>query len=154
MCLLIPDKPWIDALSALLTPVIAIAGIAIGVLQWRLSESQFRYQLFDRRYAVFEATKNYIGTIVQNGFPPTDAKSRFLQGTAGSLFIFDQTVSGYIDQIWKKSTTLESLHLALATENKEPETPHKRAQKLELNTWFNDELIKIESKFFTYLSVK
>ncbi|MDX6769897.1 MAG: hypothetical protein SF051_10215 [Elusimicrobiota bacterium] len=44
---------YIDLLSALLAPTIAVLGIIFTVLQWRTSEKSRLNALFDRRYACY-----------------------------------------------------------------------------------------------------
>lgn len=41
---------WIQILSALLTPTIAVAGIAIGMLNYLHARRKRKDDLFDRRY--------------------------------------------------------------------------------------------------------
>lgn len=43
-------KDWVDYMSALLTPVIAILGCFIAYRQWRTSEKERKQYLFDKRY--------------------------------------------------------------------------------------------------------
>lgn len=43
-------KDWVDYMSALLTPVIAIFGCFIAYRQWRTSEKERKQYLFDKRY--------------------------------------------------------------------------------------------------------
>jgi len=43
-------KGWVDILSALLVPTIAIFGSLIGFQQWRTNTKRLKHELFDRRY--------------------------------------------------------------------------------------------------------
>lgn len=43
-------KDWIDILSALLTPVIAILTVTIAFFQWQTNEKKRKQDLFDMRY--------------------------------------------------------------------------------------------------------
>lgn len=44
---------WVQVLSALLTPAVAIAVGVIGWLQWRTNERKRKQDLFDRRFAFY-----------------------------------------------------------------------------------------------------
>lgn len=50
-------KDWIDVLSALLVPTIAIVGTVIAFLQWRTAHQRRKDDLFDRRYAFYKKTE-------------------------------------------------------------------------------------------------
>lgn len=53
--LIIPEgKDWIDLLSSLLTPIIAIAVASIAFCQWRTAEEHRKQLLFDKRYRFFK----------------------------------------------------------------------------------------------------
>lgn len=154
MCCCIPEKDWVDIFGALLTPVIAIAGIAIGILQWRLSEAQFRHQLFDKRFAMYEAARDYIGGILEKGFPVADSQSKFLKGTSGSLFLFDSEIGRYMDEIWSRSVDLESLHLDLSGGDEGSDRAEKLERKKEQKAWFDRQLREIEGRFSKRLSIR
>ena len=52
------EKDWIDVLSALLTPTIAIAVVIISYLQWRTAVENRKQLLFDKRYRFFKKLWN------------------------------------------------------------------------------------------------
>lgn len=49
-----PEKTWIDILSALLTPMLAVFGALIAYLQWRTNELKRKNDYFDRRYNFYK----------------------------------------------------------------------------------------------------
>jgi len=54
----------IEALSALLTPTIAIAGLVIAVLQYRTNNLKRKNDLFDKRYEFYKSVeKLWLSTI-------------------------------------------------------------------------------------------
>lgn len=52
------EKDWIDILSALLTPAIALAVALIAFQQWCTAEEARKQQLFDKRYRFFKMLWN------------------------------------------------------------------------------------------------
>jgi hypothetical protein len=61
---MICEKNWIDILSALLAPIIAIMGIMFAALNYRLSARKRKDELFDRRYAFYkEVEKSWMSTL-------------------------------------------------------------------------------------------
>lgn len=50
---------WINVLSALLTPTIAIAGSVIAWLQYRTNSQKRKNDLFDRRYNFYQTLEKF-----------------------------------------------------------------------------------------------
>lgn len=147
-----PDRDWIDISSALLTPAIAIAGIAIGIFQWRLSEAQFRHKLFDRSFAMFEAIRTYLVSILSAGYPTQDAQRNFLGGTSGARFVFNESISKFVSEIWERSIDLETLRAELEGLHNNERTENIRKQR-EIKNWLETQLKEMEKKFTPFLAV-
>jgi len=47
------EKDWVDILTALLTPTVAILGVTIAYQQWRLNSKKFKHELYDRRLHIY-----------------------------------------------------------------------------------------------------
>lgn len=110
----IPIHDWVDYLSALLTPTIAIAGAAIGLLQWRTNRNRLKHELFDRRYEQFEAVRDFLGSIMGSGRALDEKQADFRFKTKGLQFVYDKKLADYIDKnIWKPAIDLACLHSEL-----------------------------------------
>ena len=84
------QKSWIDILSALLVPTIAIIASSIAFLQWRINRCRLKHELFDRRYQQFTVIKEFLGSIMTSGKVYSDEENKYLTGTRGIRFIFDK----------------------------------------------------------------
>ncbi len=60
-------KDWVDYLSALLVPTIAILGSIIAFQQWRTNTKRLKHELFDRRYEQFTVVLEFLGSIMTSG---------------------------------------------------------------------------------------
>ncbi len=148
-----PDRDWIDISSALLTPAIAIAGIAIGIFQWKLSKANFRHEQFDRSFAMFEAIRTYLVSILSAGYPTQDAQRNFLGGTSGSRFVFNESISTFVTEVWEKSIDLETLHSELdGLQDKNEQMKYIHEQR-EIKNWLGTQLKEMEKKFVPFLAV-
>lgn len=147
-----PDRDWIDISSALLTPAIAIAGIAIGIFQWRLSKAKFRHEQFDRSFAMFEAIRTYLVSISSAGYPTQDDQRKFLGSTAGSRFVFSESISKFVSEIWERSIDLETLHSEIDGLQGNERAENIRKQR-EIKNWLNTQLKEMEKKFVPFLAV-
>src|SRR3972149_3544918 len=138
-----PQKDWIDVLSALLTPTIAILGIYIAFRQWLTNKNNIKFNLFDKRYIVFENIKKFIASILSSGRVEDGADIQFLRDTKSVAFLFD-------DEIAKK------LHALIKTEK--TSTDEQLQQNLdkqdEIKCWFQEQLNDIDKIFKKYLKLK
>ncbi|MFA5940268.1 MAG: hypothetical protein WC809_13000 [Sinimarinibacterium sp.] len=152
MCALDPNL--ITGLSALLTPTIAIVGAIIATNQWRLAEAKFRHDQFDRRFAIFEGIRHYIGSIVAAGYPSKEAQVTFLGATTGARFTFDKATADFIDEVWSKSVDLESVRSELVDMPPGDERTNNIRKQRDLKTWLYDQLKSLENRFDPFLSIK
>ncbi len=90
-------KDWVDYLSALLTPTVALFGLYIGYRQWRTEEAKLRHELFERRYKQFDAVVKFLNSILYKDNMTNDGLMRFLSETEGMNFIFDEEIDQFVD---------------------------------------------------------
>ncbi|MDP3024336.1 MAG: hypothetical protein Q8O10_02250 [candidate division Zixibacteria bacterium] len=98
---------WIQTFSALLTPLIALITISILVLQYLLARQRWRLDLYDKRYPVFFATKQYIGNILINAKVTDEESFKFLIDTRDKEFLFGKDVQELIDELYKRGLKLK-----------------------------------------------
>lgn len=147
------SKNWIDYLSALLVPTIAIFGLIIAFLQWYTNANRLRNEKFDRRYEKFEIINKFISSVNSYDGINHDEEMKFLSGTSGINFIFDRKIETYVNEIW---------HLAIDINTYKEElngmTGHQRkeiaAKKHKAKNEFREKTEELESIFSKYLSLK
>jgi len=148
-----PQKDWIDVLSALLTPTIAILGIYIAFRQWLTNKNNLKFNLFDKRYIVFENIKKFIASILSSGRVEDGADIQFLRDTKSVAFLFDDEIAKIIDEMYKKAN---KLHALIKTEK--TSTDEQLQQNLdkqdEIKCWFQEQLNDIDKIFKKYLKLK
>jgi hypothetical protein len=95
------SRDWIDVLQALLTPTVAAAAVVIGCAQWWTARNKYRLDLFDRRWAVYVATREIISAIFTHAMTNSDDNRKFLQGIRGARWLFDERVDIYLrKELW------------------------------------------------------
>ncbi|HTV35576.1 MAG TPA: hypothetical protein VMF12_04020 [Xanthobacteraceae bacterium] len=102
-----PD--FIQLLKALGPTLVAVVvgGLAgyIGWRQWQTGNYRLRLDMFDRRYAMYEATKLLFGTIAINGSVTSSDFADFREKIRGAEFFFDgearQFFQRLIDLSWR-----------------------------------------------------
>ncbi|HDY7736081.1 TPA: hypothetical protein RQK28_004310 [Vibrio vulnificus] len=136
------EKDWVDITAALLTPVIAIIGVVIAGLQWRLGSSKFKYDVFEKRYKVFEATQRYIGHIIATAEVDEIERVNFLRDTKVAFAIYDSKVTDYLKLIYEKSLELR-LHQSKSDHDKESK----------VLVWFTKQLENHKEQFEKQLKI-
>lgn len=148
-------KGWIDYLSALLTPTIAILGSFIAFQQWRINRARLKHELFDRRYEQFSVVNDFLGSIKKYGKCKSEEQQKFVAGTRGMRFIFNEELSIYIDDIiWKLAIELEQIDAELEGVPVGEERAVKTRRKVEIKDQLYTELGGLNDKFAPYLQLK
>ena len=101
------EKDWVDIMTALLTPTIAILGSAIAILQWRTNRLRLKHELFDKRYDVYTSAMAFIVSVVQYNQIKELDRIAFLAGTKGAKFLFPKKINDYLDMIHTKACDLQ-----------------------------------------------
>jgi len=64
---LILSKDWIDVLSSLLTPTVALIAVYIASRQWSTSENKRKQDLFDKRFNFYQRVWGVYSQPIENG---------------------------------------------------------------------------------------
>lgn len=150
----VQQKDWIDILSALLVPTIAILGFYIAYRQSRLDHLKFKHDLFDRRWKQFDAAKVFVQSIIVGGIMKEEKRYAFVTQTKGSRFLFDAEISLYFDKINDNACEHEAIVKELAGTLSDQERQSHLKKKKELMDYFLDQLKTIEEKFIPYLEIE
>jgi hypothetical protein len=141
----------IQLLLALLTSVIALILIYIAVQQYR----KLRLEMFDKRYAIYQSVKEFIRLALQEGNISDDAFFKLNDKTQAALFMFDEDIDNYIDDLQSKGARLRYLNDRLS--NQALPIGDQRssliAETAELLTWFSKQPIQLKQVFKKYLRV-
>jgi hypothetical protein len=76
------DPYWTQVLSALLTPTIAVIVAIIAYRQWKTAQNRLKLDLFDRRFAVYDAARNLLSSVMTSGEAKNDEMLKFLRSYA------------------------------------------------------------------------
>ena len=140
---------------AYLAPIATlVVGLAISVIayqQWTLARHKFRLDLFDRRYKVYDATKNFASVIFAHAnFTDQDLRE-FNLGTMDAVFLFPKHIKEYIDEFRKRALHMQMFgkqfeHLPVGKERSD--LVQKNHDEL---VWLTDQLLALPALFSPYL---
>jgi anaerobic ribonucleoside-triphosphate reductase len=144
---------WIDVLSALLTPTIAILGIYIAYQQWRTNKNRLKLELFDKRYEIFTNIKKFIANILTSGIVEQGADIQFLRDTKSVAFLFDEQIANLTNEMYRMATKLQALEKT--EKGSIGEKLEKNLDKQdEIKKWFGQQLSDIDNMFKKYLKIE
>ena len=98
-----PDKDWVDILTALMTPTVAIIGSLIAYQQWRINKLRLRHELYDRRMGVYRKLMDFLGSILVHASFDSASYAEWLKASYEGYFLFDEGMVGYFDTLNEKS---------------------------------------------------
>jgi hypothetical protein len=144
---------WAQWLTALATPTLAIFGICVALLQWRLSRHKLKMDLFDKRYQVYLSAQQFISHVASDAKVDFNEIIKFGRNTKQGIFLFDKNVTNYLNQIDKKAMELLKIQSELG---RAPEADRNTLWKNEdiALKWFYDQSTEINQYFHKTLDVK
>ena len=146
---------WVTALSALLTPTIAIIAVYIGWQQWRTNRNKLKLDLFDRRFAVYDAARTLIGRVITQSHAKNEQIFEFLGGTREAAFLLDKQIAEYLfKELHHKASLLLTLHSELeglpVGEERTKNIEHRR----QVRNWFEQQYDVLDEKFSKYIQLE
>ena len=142
----------IKILSAALTLILGIIATCVLVSQYRLQRQQVKLAVFDKRYAVYEATRKYLEIITQYGEATKEQTDEFLRNADAKDFLFESDVQDFLKELLKKGGELSRIGASLKAEAKERDKLVK--QRSELVKWAAKQFeVSIEA-FGKYLKMR
>lgn len=145
---------WTTYLSALLVPVVAVLGVAIAYRQWRTAQNKLKLDLFEKRFAVYDAVRQLIGSIMTSGVVRTEDLYMALAKTREAKWLLSADIDVYLNKdLYRKLVKLQSLDVEL----KELPVGEKRSANVEaqrvLKDWISDQNDVLDEKFSSFLSL-
>lgn len=150
---------WLVVLSGLLTPLIAITTAYIAYQQYRLSQLQFRHELYERRLRVYKAVQSFLSELVREGGTEVPRLYQFYSDASEAVFLFDSSVQAYIDEIYRKGVETVCLRERLYFSDGSPNLPigEERSRVAEadgvLLMWHADQLVASKEFFRSKMGV-
>lgn len=94
------DPHWTNYLAALLTPTVAVLGSFIAYRQWRTAQNKLKFDLFDRRFAVYEASRDLLASVMTSGKAKDEEvfKFKFLSATREAKWLLNNEVATYLEK--------------------------------------------------------
>src|SRR5437867_5529435 len=105
-------QSYLDLLEGLKAATPLVIGIALAYIarqQWKTSHNKLKLDLFDRRFAVYEATRSFVGGITSDMEVEAGALHSFKHATAQTPFLFPQPLVDYLAELENKARKLRQI---------------------------------------------
>jgi hypothetical protein len=128
--------------------VIAVIGAWIAFQQMVVARVRLQHDLFDRRYAVYQAVLSFVVSIIQTAKPsPADFNDLSLK-TSAALFFFDEDTADYINEMRQRAAKLLGAKESLGAPNQTDEERERHLQISHENlSWFSVQIPRLSQKF-------
>ena len=142
-------------LSGLLTPLIAIITAYIAYRQYKNDNERLKHDLYEKRYAMYSNLMETIASILQEANVDMNTLITFKKSTREAIFLFDDDISSYLDEVYKNGALLRTVNKSLASNLPVGEQRTQFADRdHELMVWFSNQFDVAKVKFSKYLSLK
>lgn len=151
---------WIDTLSALLTPTIALIALYIAYQQHKINQQRLRHETYKRRLKVYKAVQAHLSVVLRAGKTSYQECTLFYSEASEAAFLFDKSVMDKIDEIYSKSIDMVGLYEKLYPSDGSPGLPvgedrsKVSQQNSELIEWHDAQLGKSKDFFAKKLGLK
>ena len=140
-----------------LGPVIAIITAYIAYQQYKANRMKLKYELYDKRYKVFEKVKHFLSTINGEAGINNQDLLAFKPSVIEAAFLFGKDMNEYLVEIYKHAVELHKINGEYRDfTQKQPEGyDHSKISESihkEL-TWFSNQYDPMKKIFNKYLNV-
>jgi hypothetical protein len=148
-------KDWVDWLSALLAPAIALLAVVVAVQQRKINRDRLRFEQFDKKFAIYNSVRRFLALcVISGGVIKEMDGGEYVRGIYGARFLFGPKLHALLVEIHHKSVTLDSLIKEL---DKLPEGSEERrasiAEQRAIKDWFENTLLGLDDLFDKYLKL-
>lgn len=144
-----------NVIGGLLVPLIAAITAYIAYQQYLTARRKLNLDLFNKRYVIYKATKDFISNVLNDHINITQQKNLFQLNTNDAKFLFNKDIYNYFEYLIKRINQFEMDYAVLNSSTKTEETEALNKKKEEdFHFWLTKEWFHIEEKFLPYLNFR
>lgn len=145
---------WVQWCQALLLLVISGLGAWIAYKQVRIATAKLNLDLYDKRFKVFEAARDFVVKVLQHADVENNDFPIFNIGVADAVFLFDGDVNEYLTGLRKSVAALHAMNSQLSAMNADDANRGALVDRIhELNIKFMTEYERLVTTFKPYLKL-
>lgn len=145
---------WTIILSALLVPTVAIIASFIAYQQWRTAQNKLKHDLFDRRFSVYESSRNFLASVMTSGKIKDDELFKFLLGTREAKWLLNEKVAEYLEKdLYRKALDLQCIDAELEAAPVGEDRTSSVQKRSEIWKWIIHQYPVLDETFSPYLKL-
>jgi len=109
-----PDPDGYQKLTALSTPLLALLAGYIAWRQWKTANEALKKDLFEKRFAIYEATRQFLGAIALTKTVTPQQLGTFHTETLGARWLFNDKLADQLQLFYDRAVELASLESQIA----------------------------------------
>ena len=118
------------------------------------SKNRLRFDLFEKRFAAFEAALKLVSIAVSKGDVPDEVRREFVTATRGVEFLFNRHLQDYCDKLAREALDVRLGERRLETlPEGEPRTKVSQAWQGRMQ-WFTEQMEEIPKQFGPFLKIR
>jgi hypothetical protein len=134
--------------------IAALIAAYIALRQWRTAYDRLRLDMYERRFASYDATKTLVNMITSHGQTTSDDIANFYAGIPGAEFLFDGETRGFLETIGQMAFKARMKRVSLERHPNHPRADALIAEEekiMEFLLDYNGE--RLEKLFSRYLDL-
>jgi hypothetical protein len=144
---------WVRVPQALAVPVIAAVGAWIALQQMSIARVKLQHDLYDRRYAVFDAVRRLLEEAISTKIVSSETFNSFALGTADAAFLFDDDLAAYLKEMRERAAKARSIHIAMEGMPVGDQRASAAKAAEEPSLWLIDQVRVFDEKFRPFLTL-
>jgi hypothetical protein len=149
-------KIWTEILANTATFVGIIFGIigAVYVIrQWHLANSQWRFQRYDKLYAVYRANVDFINAVLGSRLS-NQLMSEYARDVMGHDFLVGPEIHAFYNELYSQANILLTCESLVKNEQDSTVTANLQKRRSDILQWFVLQPAKAKGLFHKHLKIE
>lgn len=146
-------KTIVEIFSALLTPLLGVIGTIVLINQHRIERYKWRLALYEKRFAVYKSTRDFLDDIKSKASVNNDELFAFNHDSRDMVFLFGDEVKMHLDNLFYKAVDLNTIGSQMKSQGEGERLNELVKDSGELFKWFMKQHDITRDLFAEYLKV-
>ena len=152
---------WLVIINAMAPLFAAVSTLIIGLIagyiawrQWQTNKDKLRLDYYDRRFAVYVATRKFVANAFANGNVAHEELRAYWVDTRQAKFLFNESIEAYLNEISNHARHLQAVQLLMKSQAPEERRKSAADEWAAEKIWFADQHKVIDEKFRPFLQLR
>jgi hypothetical protein len=138
----------------LLTLLVAAFATYVAYRQYALGRERFKLDLFEKRFAVFAATRRLLSHVLHDADVSLEQLFEYRAGVAEATFLFDSDITDYLKSIDEKALRLRTIMETMKALPVGEARTKAAGEVSEATQWLTEQLPELKNRFSPYLKFR